>query len=191
MAVLSRRAAIGACALVTLLVAPVRASAGAGDVGVPEAHVKAGFLYNFALFVEWPDDAFAGRAEVEVCVAGPDPVLAGLEALRTRSVNKRRVIVRQLTELDDPRTCHVLFFPAIGEAWTAGLLPALARAPVLTVGEDERFTRSGGAIRLFIENARPRFEINLTGVERARLRVSSKMLALAQVIREEGHALAH
>jgi hypothetical protein len=191
MAFLSRGAVVSLCALLTFLAGDARARPGAPEQGIPEAHVKAGFLYNFALFVEWPGEVFGGRNDFVLCVAGADPVLTSLEAFRSRAVNKRRLILRQLTELDDPRACHLLFVPAIGESWTAGLMAAVSRAPVLTVGEAERFTRSGGAIRLFIQNARPRFEINLANIERARLRVSSKMLALGQVIREEGNALSH
>ena len=49
--------------------------------------------------------------------------------------------------------------------------------------EGPEFLRQGGAIRLFLPDDHVRFEISLDATEQARLKISSKLLALAQNVR--------
>ena len=86
---------------------------------------------------------------------------------------------KQWTELEG---CHVLF---LGEGQKKMLPDALASvkgSPVLTVGETERFAQDGGMIGLCLEQNRIRFEINLDSAERAGLRISARLLALAKTV---------
>jgi hypothetical protein len=51
---------------------------------------------------------------------------------------------------------------------------------VLTVGEASHFNQAGGMIRFFIQDNKVRFEINPNAAGQARLRISSKLLALSK-----------
>ena len=53
---------------------------------------------------------------------------------------------------------------------------------ILTVGESEGFAQEGGMIGFSLEENKIRFEINLEAVERANLRVSARLLALAKTV---------
>jgi dihydroxyacid dehydratase/phosphogluconate dehydratase len=57
-------------------------------------------------------------------------------------------------------------------------------SPVLTIGEHVPFSRLGGIIAFIRDGNRVRFEINADAAERAGLQVSSKLLRLAAVWRE-------
>jgi hypothetical protein len=52
--------------------------------------------------------------------------------------------------------------------------------PVLTVGESPDFVRQGGIINFILEEGKVRFEIDPANAERARLRISSRLLRLAR-----------
>jgi hypothetical protein len=56
---------------------------------------------------------------------------------------------------------------------------------VFTVGDGETFVRAGGIAALFNEDGKIKFAINPDALNRSGLRVSSKMLGLARLIREE------
>ena len=81
----------------------------------------------------------------------------------------------------DARRCHVLFL-AVHAGELRGVLGSLKGASVLTVGESPQFARHGGTIGLLLEEGRVRFEVNLDAAERAQLRVSSKLLAMAKTV---------
>jgi len=53
---------------------------------------------------------------------------------------------------------------------------------ILTVGEMEGFALRGGMIELFTERNRVRFRVNLVAAKAANLRISSKLLELAEVV---------
>lgn len=155
-----------------------------------EYQVKAAFLYNFAKFVEWPPGTFAGpNAPLVVEVLGEDPFGQSLdEAIGGRSVNGHPLLIHRSRRLEDLRGCQLLFVSSAEQKRMPLILARLEGWPVLTVGEWETFAESGGIIQFLLEDNRVRFAINLDAATRARLKISSKLLTLAKIMREEAHA---
>lgn len=151
-----------------------------------EAQVKAGLLYNFISFVEWPPAA-AGSVFV-IGVVGSDPVAVALRPLHGETDVSRRIEIREVEGAAEARLCQILYIPASRDRQLPALLAALRNDPVLTVGEHEQFTRMGGVIRLYPERARLRLEIDLARAERVNLRISARLLDLARVVRD-GHVV--
>ena len=149
-----------------------------------EYGLKAAFLYQFPQFVDWPDDAWVDARRVEICVVGPNPFGRELERLvRGESLHGRPLAVRVLEPGAPFAPCHLLFVSARSPAASLAVLKDLANRPILTVGEDPAFLQHGGMILLKIADRRVRFEVDLVNVRRARLRISSQLLALAQSVR--------
>jgi hypothetical protein len=167
-------------ALAAVLVAgSVRAAPGS-----PAVHpLKAEVLYNVAKFVEWPPEAFPAKdAPLRICVLGEDPFGDDLVPPARKKVNGRSVeVLRGATE-DSLSGCHIAFI-SVSEA------PRLARVlshfgtGVLTLSDLPRFAERGGTVGFVMEGDRVRFEINADSAHRAGLKISSKLLKLAKVIR--------
>jgi hypothetical protein len=122
---------------------------------------------------------------VVVGVWGDDglfPVLA--VALRNKTVYGHPVVVRRLDSSADPRSCAVLFVGASDRKEIARIVQSVRGSPVLTIGELVQFSRLGGVIAFIRDGNRIRFEINLDAADRAGLQVSSKLLRLAAVWRD-------
>jgi uncharacterized protein DUF4154 len=164
-----------------LLLAAVLAAGAAGGAPAPEYEIKAAFLYNFAKFVEWPPDAFADPASpLSLCVFGADPFGGSLETVvRGETLGGRRLAVRRVRQPDDARSCHVLFVGRAERGRIPDVLAATRDASVLTVGESEGFLDQGGVIQFILAAGKVRFEIDAAGAERARLKISSKLMRLA------------
>ena len=149
-----------------------------------EYEVKAAFLLNFAKFVEWPEKTFSGPEDpIVLGVAGEDPfgrILA--RVVEGRTANGRTFAVRRFRRVDRLARCHILFIAGSEDAdeWLDALEQRRA-VGVLTVGEGKDF-RHRGAISFLIEQRRVRLAINLDEIAEARLRVSSKLLALAEIV---------
>lgn len=149
-----------------------------------EYQIKAAFLFNFVKFVEWRDDALAPPTEpIEICVLGEDPFGAALDSIQGKAVKGRNVQVRRLASAEGLRQCHVAFISSSERERLPEVLKSLESANVLTVGDFESFSQSGGVINFVTERNKVRFEINVTAAERAGLRISSKLLNLAKVVR--------
>jgi hypothetical protein len=63
------------------------------------------------------------------------------------------------------------------------MLALLKQAPVLTVGEGERFLSLGGHIAFVVENNRVRFDVNKDAIDRTGLTISSKLLRVARSVK--------
>ena len=60
---------------------------------------------------------------------------------------------------------------------------SLPASGVLTIGEAEGFAAQGGIINFKMEEGRVRFEINVEAATRENLRISSKLLTLAEIVK--------
>ena len=169
-----------------LLWGPSRGSFAQGD-DEAEYRVKLAFLYNFTQFIEWPPEAFHdAEAPLLICVAGQDPFPTEVEqGLRGRVVGGHAIEIRRLRANDNPKACHMVFIPA-GERKMAERIAAGTKgSSTLTVGETEGFAEQGGMINLTLDRNKLRFEINLAAALQARLKMSSKLLALAKIVKLE------
>lgn len=175
-----------AAATVMIAVALAYSGVSAASQPLSEAQVKAGLLYNFLSFVEWPD--VADRSVFVIGVLGVDPVSTALQPVQGQTYMDRRIEVREVAGEADARRVHILFVPTSRDREAPALLAALRDAPILTVGEHEQFTRIGGVIRVFPEKSRLRLEIDVARAARAKLRISSRLLNLARVVKD-GHVV--
>jgi hypothetical protein len=57
---------------------------------------------------------------------------------------------------------------------------------VLTVSDERGFAQQGVGINFYTEEDKVRFEINQDAVNRSGLRISSKLLSLAKIVRGAG-----
>ena len=147
-----------------------------------EYQVKAAFLYNFAKFVDWPGEAFSdGSAPLIIGVIGNDPFGGALDqAINGKNIGGRQMTVRRLKWGQDLRSCHILFISSSERQHLPQIIQSLRGASVLTVGDMGQFNQQGGIINFILEASKVRFEINSRGADQARLRISSKLLALAK-----------
>ena len=151
----------------------------------PEYELKAAFLYNFATYADWPADAFPDpRAPFRVGVCGKDPFGPLLEeAFLGKTVGGRPIVVKRSPEVADLGSCQLVFVPASER--TSRALLALEGTRALTVGEREGFAQEGGCVNFYLEGKRVRFEINPEAAKRAGLKISSKLLRLARIVKDK------
>ncbi len=162
-----------------LVVAAAAAPASAGVQKAGEYELKAAFLFNFAKFVEWPDEA-GGAPATPVCigVVDPDPFGATLErALAGKTLHARPIALRRFASAAAVRDCHVVFVSAAAEGLAGD--EGWDRPGVLTVGETRTFLGRGGVIAFAMEGDKLRFAVDAGAADRAGLKLSSQLLKLA------------
>jgi hypothetical protein len=154
---------------------------------IEEYHVKAAFLYNFAKFVEWPSQAFKTPQDpIAVCVLGHNPFGNTLEeVIRGKSIEGRALAFRQVADAEEARACQILFVSSSEGKRFRSLYGNLKPEGILTVGEAQGFAADGGVINFKLDGGHVRFEINVDAAEHEQLRISSKLLSLAQIVKTE------
>lgn len=154
-----------------------------------EYPVKLAFLYNFTKFVEWPAGSFREPdGPLLICIVGHDPFSDILEGeLRARNVGGHPVELRTFKPNDQLSVCQIVFVPATERLQVDRIVRGLKGASTLTVGETEGFAMLGGIINLTVEDNKVHFEINRLAAERAGLKIGSKLLSIAKIVKEHDH----
>lgn len=177
---LHRPASPTACAATALLLLmPVPATA----QDVTEPALKAAFIYNFAKFTEWPAEVMLAAEPLTLCVIGDAAIGDALKrVVKDRTLAGHSIGVLQTGPGGPPRRgCHLVYVSGMTATQAATLLAGLGDAPVLTISELDGFTQLGGIAQFFFQNGRLRFNVHLESARRARLQISSRLLALAVI----------
>lgn len=152
-----------------------------------ESAVKAAFLSKFAGFVEWPAGTLAQPDEpLVIGVVGNDEVASDLQQIAAvRTGELRPISVRKLPDAGGWSGIHVLFIGAGRDARVRDILGQV-RGPVLVVSEQEDGLRLGAALNFAVEGGRVRFTASTAAAEARGLRLSARLLALAQSVDGRG-----
>lgn len=165
------------------MLAAAMGNAGAQADGQPlEVQVKAAYLYRFAGHVEWPPEAFADTAAPFVIgVVGAGDVAEELNRLKPgRAVNDRPVEVRVLRPGETARGVQLIFVGSRDAAQLKRALEPYKALPALLISDAPGATDAGCVINFVLVDNRVRFEISVGNAERHGLKVSSRLLAVAQ-----------
>jgi hypothetical protein len=151
-----------------------------------EQEVKAAMIINILRFVEWPEAAFsAPHAPIVVAIMGKDQVSESLDPmLRGKNVDGHPLEVRRLKATEDARVCQVLYIASSERRHTPSILEALGKSSTLTVSDFEDFVDEGGHIDLQLMDQRVHVIVNLRNVQDAHLKLSARLLSLAQIVGE-------
>lgn len=165
-----------------LLLAPPCASQATGP---SEYEVKAAFLYNFALYVEWPAAALDGRPAFTVGMVGKDVFGGVLEkTMKDRTAQGKKVEVARFAAAEDIKACHILFVPYGEREQLDKITAALKGTSTLIVTEFDEALKKGSIINFFLEDKRVRIEVNPDAAGRENLRVGAKVLRLARIVKD-------
>lgn len=147
--------------------------------------VKAAFIFKFANYVEWPADTFsAADAPIRIAVMGADPLAAELATMVVgRTVQGRPLAIRRMAAGESIAGVHVIF---IGAAQAPGLRRVMEESPTqstLVVTDFQGALELGSMINFVLVERRLKFEIALDTAEKRRLKLSSRLLAVALGVR--------
>jgi hypothetical protein len=199
----ARRAAIrhlarlAAFVVSSALVATALVGTGAAQTGslqASERTIKAAFLFKFAEYVDWPAapvqpvDSPFGVAPID---PADSPFVFGvlgsgaladdlLRMTADRTVNQRPIRVRRLTPGEVIDDLQVLFIAADERGRLDELLSSARGRPILTVTESEGALGNGSMINFTVTGERVRFEVSLDAAQASSLRLSSRLLAVAE-----------
>ena len=179
---------IAALAL-ALCVGTLTAAKAAATVS-PEYLIKAEFLYRFAMFVEWPTEAFpAPSSPITIGIVGADPFGSAIDlTIRDKHIDNRPLVVKRLQWNQDIRQCHIVFLSAAEAARIEELAERVEGLPILLVGDTDDLARRGATVNFRVDHNQVRFDINREAATRARLKISPSLLDLARIVRGPGPA---
>jgi len=174
---------LGCWLLLACLVPAAVMAQTAGDGNTAERRIKAAFLYKFASYIEWPEASFpTPDTPLTIAIDGDDRLADEVAQLVTgRTIAGRSLLVRKLKSDASPAGAHVLFAKDVREGRPP--LSHIPSQPILVVTDAQGALNRGSAINFMIVDEHVRFEVSLEDAERRGLRLSARLLAVAQNVR--------
>lgn len=153
--------------------------------GFSEQSVEAAYLYKFAGYVRWPDARAQTKAPIVIGVLGSDGFAQQLAQLTAgHTIDSRPINVRALDNGDSFDELDILFVGYRERRRLRGVLAPLSGRPILTVTDARGGLDDGSIINFTVRERRVRFEISLDAARRSRLHVSSRLLAVAERVKQ-------
>ncbi|HEY4110895.1 YfiR family protein [Puia sp.] len=152
----------------------------AAQQGETEPNLKAAYIYNFTLYINWEVDGDGEDFIIgEMGYSNLDSALGTIA--RNYLVNNRRIVLRHFRRPEDIDYCQVLFIPAGYGFPLRSILGRLGKG-VLTVGERKGYARDGVALNFVVVNEKLKFEANEKAMNKMGLKASSQLLKLAILV---------
>jgi hypothetical protein len=159
-----------------------------------EYEIKAAYLYNFLLFVDWPEPKQNSQTDeskppiekppaktITIGIIGKDSFgdnFNKVEGKLIKSKNKRLSIKRfgRFRRQQDLDRCDLLFFCSSEMKNIDKILAGIKGNAILTVGETSNFLERGGIINLLKVGTKIKWEINRTPAKKSGLKIRAQLL---------------
>ncbi|MDD2219678.1 MAG: YfiR family protein [Desulfoplanes sp.] len=145
--------------------------------------IKAAYIFNFAKFIEWPEQAFKDKNQpFSIVIMGDKKHLQCFESLESRTIHGRKIDITYCTSPEKLTTqsCYILF--VTDQPLSRGCQSFLTNnsRPILTIGNSAHFIQAGGMIAFVQRDNKIRFAINQSKARQNNLCISSRLLRLAE-----------
>ncbi len=149
--------------------------------------MKAGYLYNFAKFITWPETTLI-KPDSPFIIGVIDngevlPILASV--LSGKTVNDHPVRVIAITANQVDAGVHILFVASSIRKSPEDIQAAWGHTTALLVGETDQFAEQGGMVGFIHEENRIRLSLNLERTTQAGLKVSSRLASVANLVKSK------
>ena len=152
----------------------------------PEYRAKAAYMEKFTHFIEWPVDSMVQDATVpfRLCVVGKDPFGGELQELTSLvRIKGKPVKVSLLDKLGTSPPCDMLFINTSSQQTLVSIMNILRDSCVLTISDVPGYAQQGVIINFINEDDHLRFEINSKAAQAKNIKISSRLLKLATVVK--------
>lgn len=140
-----------------------------------EYQLKTAYLFHFAELTEWPTSS-----SVSICLQGNSPIRTYLPILDGQHINDAQVRIK----VDFPvavAECQIIFLSDL-QALTPSVLEQAQQNHVLLVSDAPNFAAKGGMIEFTLRDNKLKLVVNLVSVKQAGLKLSSKLLRMAEIL---------
>jgi len=147
---------------------------------ISEYKIKAGFIYNFARFTQWPDN----DVDLKICIYGEDPFGHYIDTLNAKKVSFRTIKIIRTSIIENIKPCHVAFLniKPTEEHQFKKVIDSIKDANVLTMSDTKNAIDNGVMVAFEIINNRVSFNINYTAAKQAGLKISSQLLMISKKV---------
>jgi|CXWJ01.1.fsa_nt_gi hypothetical protein len=139
---------------------------------------KALFVYNFAKYIQWPDDS-----DVEIFtigVFGQKEIFDELTKLcQEKRINGLPIVVRIIDDPEKISDCKIIYISRNQNLFFKDMMGLIGNEKILLVTEGKEMVKHGADISMMKQDNRLAFEINKESITKKGLVVPNELMVLA------------
>ncbi len=143
-----------------------------------EYQIKTAFLYNLARMTDWPEGEISGQ--FTLCFIGKDTFGDALDSIKDKKVRDLPLVMRKDINIANLTQCHMVFIESNALSHLPMILQQVRDKAIMTVGDSDGFVEHGGMVNLALREGKVRLEINPKMASCMNLKISARLLALAE-----------
>ncbi|MCW3788327.1 YfiR family protein [Plebeiibacterium sediminum] len=141
------------------------------------AMFKALFMFNFAKYIEWPDQT--DQKEFIIGVLGNDEIVSELNKLASaRKINNKTIVIKNVKDVKDATDSNIFFIPTSKSSNINNVKTYFANKPTLIICEDQDACFNGAGINYTMQGGKMKYEISRQNISCHNLNVDQKLIAL-------------
>jgi hypothetical protein len=145
-----------------------------------EYRIKTAFLYNFAVYTEWPNRLKDGFT---ICFYGNNPFESYFDHISQKQVKGHVIAIRRPENLGDLHSCQMVFIGREAISDVEDIAETLYGKPILIVSDTPGGILPGVSLNMDLtEEGKIGFEVNLASAKKSRLNFSSQLLRIAKKV---------
>jgi hypothetical protein len=169
--------------LVLLSLCLLLASARNAGAQEDQRAVRAAYLFNLTKYVAWPRTS----RDLKICSEADEHTGELLKRILDGKNSEGRIVHVVLRPSGaEQRSCAILYMGNASPKKTAEVIQEVGASPVLTVGDDLQFVHRGGMVGLVRSEDQIQLHVNISAVQSAGIKISSRLLSIAIVDHPEG-----
>jgi len=165
--------------LAVLILLPFSAQARQGSAYLHEQKIRAGIVYNFLKFTQWPS---SNDQRLQMCLYGGDAFGGNLAPLSGKTAQQRTIAIRRINTIPSIARCDAVYIHESQQAFLDDILRQIRGQPVLTLSDIPGFARRGGMVELAREQQRIQLYINQGEAANAGIRIADNIQRLAALV---------
>lgn len=139
------------------------------------------YIYNFCRFTQWPET----KTEIIIGVLGNTPLYNGLiKMAATKSTYNLKFIIKKYNNPIEAVGCDVLFVPFNTNFDIKQIYQKISGKHIMLITENENM-KEWSSFNFVVINSKLMYQVNKQQCEKAKLKVSQKLLSLGIVIGEK------
>lgn len=141
-----------------------------------EYRLKVAFLYNFAVYTEWPD---SHNQVLNLCIHGEDPFGENLQYIQQKKIKAYELLIRYTENIEDLSSCQIVFITHSVVNNVTDIINLLSGKPILTIADTPGSGRQGVVLNMAVKEGKVIFEANIASAKKNGLKLSSQLLRFA------------
>lgn len=145
------------------------------DMSKPE-NIKAVFIYNFTLFLEWPE---LSDSTFKIGVIGESNIFKALEEVAEhKTIDGKKIEIVKIDKIKEPLAVQMLYITEVFLEDLHSILERVKNKSILTISNTPDFGKLGVAINFITIDGKLRFEINRKALTESGIKTDTRLLRL-------------